>query len=396
MADMDIAERRLPQDGRIKIILEGRELDLRVSTLPTQYGEKIVMRILDPQASILTLDDIGLLDEKKEELKDILSKPQGLILVTGPTGSGKTSSLYAMINCVKNERLNIVTLEDPIEYELTGINQVHINEKVGLSFAFCLRAILRQDPDIIFVGEMRDVETANIAFQAAITGHVVFSTVHTLDAASSITRLKNMDIPPYLIASGLNGILAQRLVRKICHGCKEEYHPSNSELKKTGIWEGKEKSVILYKGKGCKRCGFTGYKGRVGIFELLIIDKQIREMIASDASEEEIRETAISKGMAQMYEDGLKKVIDGITTIEELTRVVSIKKDTTSKGYELPEEVSQIKDVCPWCSKYIDPDLKTCTYCNSPLIFKCLSCNRMIQPAWKLCPFCGIALLLAL
>ncbi|MEE9590985.1 MAG: ATPase, T2SS/T4P/T4SS family [Thermodesulfobacteriota bacterium] len=392
MANMDIAERRLPQDGRIKVILEGRELDLRVSTLPTQYGEKVVMRILDTQESILTLDDIGLDGSRKEELKDTLSKPQGIVLVSGPTGSGKTSSLYAMINQVKNDRLNIVTLEDPIEYELKEVNQVHINEKAGLSFAYCLRSILRQDPDVIFVGEMRDAETTNISFKASITGHLVFSTVHTLDAVSSITRLKNMDIPPYLIASGLNGIMAQRLVRKICNLCREEYSPSDDDLKKISTWTNEEKEIALYKGKGCKKCGFTGYMGRIGIFELMVIDKKIREMIASGAHEEEIREVAISRGMVSMSDDGMKKVVEGITTLEELKRVIGIKRDVISTGHELSEEVSQMRDICPWCSKSIGPNLQKCTYCDRPLLFKCLSCNRKTQPAWKLCPFCGTSL----
>ncbi|NOS35902.1 MAG: type II secretion system protein GspE [Deltaproteobacteria bacterium] len=396
MAEMDIAERRLPQDGRIKIILDNKELDLRVSTLPTQYGEKVVMRLLDPQASILTLDEIGVLGSEKERLKEVLESPQGILLVTGPTGSGKTSSLYAMLQQVKNDRINIVTLEDPIEYELAGINQVHINEKTGLSFAYCLRAILRQDPDVIFVGEMRDVETANIAFQASITGHLVFSTIHTLDAASSITRLRNMNMPSYLIASALNGIVAQRLVRRVCHECKAEYTPTESErLSLKALLDDGEEPTFL-KGEGCKSCGYTGYRGRVGIFELLVIDGHIREMIQSDAKEDEIRRAAVAGGMVSLCDDGLRKVKQGITTFEELKRVVGIHRDM---GREMEDEeerplavIEDEPELCPWCSKSVDADLQTCGHCHSPLVSKCPSCNRMSQPAWRLCPFCGTAL----
>lgn len=324
MAEMDIAERRLPQDGRIRVILEGKEIDLRISTLPTQYGEKVAMRILDPQASIFTLDEIGFSDHDNARIRGILSKPQGILLVTGPTGCGKTSSLYAMLNHVKREEVNIVTLEDPIEYEIPEINQVHINEKIGLTFANCLRSVLRQDPDIIFVGEMRDSETANIAHQASITGHLVLSTLHTLDAVSSITRLKNMGVPPYLIGSGLLGVVAQRLFRKICLGCKGPYSPSKEEVNMLGLSLDNLQEITLYRGKGCGKCDSTGYMGRTGIFEVLIVDRPIREMISSDASEEEIRRAALSSGMVPLADDGLKKVRDGITTLEELGRVLSI------------------------------------------------------------------------
>ncbi|MFQ5586410.1 MAG: ATPase, T2SS/T4P/T4SS family [Thermodesulfobacteriota bacterium] len=392
MAEMDIAERRLPQDGRIKIILDNKELDLRVSTLPTQYGEKVVMRLLDPQASILTLDEIGLFAHERERLKGVLESPQGIFLVTGPTGSGKTSSLYAMLHQVKNERLNIVTLEDPIEYELTGINQVHINEKAGLSFAYCLRAILRQDPDVIFVGEMRDLETANIAFQASITGHLVFSTIHTLDAASSITRLRNMQLPSYLIASGLNGIVAQRLVRRVCRECKVEYTPAESDLHSLEALPDDGAKPTFMRGEGCERCGHTGYRGRVGIFELLVIDREIREMIQSEATEEEIRQTALSGEMVSLCDDGLRKVKQGITTFEELKRVVGIHREEAG-GEKKPSEITEeAPELCPWCSKPVDTGLQTCSHCHSPLVSKCPSCNRMSQPAWRLCPFCGTAL----
>jgi len=392
MAEMDIAERRLPQDGRIKIILDGKELDLRVSTLPTQYGEKVVMRVLDPQSTVLTMDEIGLSDSEKERLNTVLESPQGIVLVSGPTGSGKTSSLYAMLQQVKNDRINIVTLEDPIEYELGGVNQVHINERAGLSFAYCLRALLRQDPDVIFVGEMRDLETANIAFQASITGHLVFSTVHTLDAVSSITRLRNMNLPAYIIASALNGVVAQRLVRKVCLKCGQEYSPTETERHTLKGLADDGREPAFMKGAGCEECGYTGYRGRIGIFELLVMDGELRNMIQSDATEDEIRTAALAGGMISLCDDGLSKVKRGITTFDEVQRVIGIHRGKMEGGEKGPEKDEEPPDLCPWCSKPVETGLNSCNHCNSPLLFSCPSCNRRSQPAWRLCPFCGTGL----
>ena len=377
MSKMDIAERRVPQDGRIQVRIGSRELDMRISTLPTQYGEKVVMRILDPKSAILTLEEIGLSQYTKDRIKAIIERPQGIVLVTGPTGGGKTSTLYAMIGHIKTPEINVITLEDPIEYELEGVNQVAINEKVGLTFAYCLRSVLRQDPDVILVGEMRDQETAEIAHQASITGHLVFSTLHTTDAVSTLTRLKNIGIQPYLIASSLNGVVAQRLVRKICHSCKESYIPTDEELLKVGIRVKKGERPKLYKGNGCKECSKTGYHGRVGIFEVLIVNSKIKEMIASDESEETIRKAAIANGMLSMYDDGITKVKEGITTPEELQRVIFAK------------EAEIMSRACPNCSEMIKSEFSTCPYCGYSVILHCPSCNREREAEWSHCPYCS-------
>ena len=377
MSKMDIAERRVPQDGRIQVRIGSRELDMRISTLPTQYGEKVVMRILDPKSAILTLEEIGLSQYTKDRIKAIIERPQGIVLVTGPTGGGKTSTLYAMIGHIKTPEINVITLEDPIEYELEGVNQVAINEKVGLTFAYCLRSVLRQDPDVILVGEMRDQETAEIAHQASITGHLVFSTLHTTDAVSTLTRLKNIGIQPYLIASSLNGVVAQRLVRKICHSCKESYIPTDEELLKVGIRVKKGERPKLYKGNGCKECSKTGYHGRVGIFEVLIVNSKIKEMIASDESEETIRKAGIASGMLSMYDDGIAKVKEGITTPEELQRVIFAK------------EAEIMSRACPNCSEMIKSEFSTCPYCGYSVILHCPSCNREREAEWSHCPYCS-------
>lgn len=378
MAKMNIAERRIPQDGRIQVRIAGKEFDLRISTLPAQYGETIVMRVLDPKASILTLKDIGLSASAKEMVRTIIERPEGMILVTGPTGSGKTSTLYSMIAHIKTPSINVITLEDPIEYKFEGVNQVAINDKVGLTFAYCLRSVLRQDPDVILIGEMRDMETTNIAHQAAITGHLVFSTLHTIDAVSTITRLKNIGIPPYLIASSLNGIISQRLVRNICPSCKEHYSPAEDELLKGNIRlrEG-YRPTLLYRGRGCKECGERGYHGRTGIFEVFTVDSQIKEMIAGDAAEDAIRSAAIANGMVSMRKDGIDKIIKGITTLGELQRVISAKE----------EDVSGI--ICPSCSMSIRPEFTICPYCGFIIISNCPSCGNRLEPEWRHCPYCG-------
>jgi len=282
-----------------------------------------------------------------------------------------------MIGHIKTPEINVITLEDPIEYELEGVNQVAINEKVGLTFAYCLRSVLRQDPDVILVGEMRDQETAEIAHQASITGHLVFSTLHTTDAVSTLTRLKNIGIQPYLIASSLNGVVAQRLVRKICHSCKESYIPTDEELLKVGIRVKKGERPKLYKGNGCKECSKTGYHGRVGIFEVLIVNSKIKEMIASDESEETIRKAAIASGMLSMYDDGITKVKEGITTPEELQRVIFAK------------EAEIMSRACPNCSEMIKSEFSTCPYCGYSVILHCPSCNREREAEWSHCPYCS-------
>ena len=375
MSRMDIAEKRIPQDGRIKVRMQGRELDLRVSTLPTQYGEKIVIRVLDTQAAVLKLEEIGLSEKDYQRVRGIVERPQGIVLVTGPTGSGKSSTLYAIINHIKTEIINIVTLEDPIEYELSGVNQVAINEKTGLTFAYGLRSILRQDPDVIMVGEMRDAETANIAVQSSMTGHLVLSTLHTNTAIAAITRLKNLGLQSYMIASSLNGIIAQRLVRKLCERCKEPYTPSKEDLIKIGLKGKEDIGLTFYRGVGCPQCGKTGYKGRMGIFEVFVVNSVIRELIANDATEDAILKAAMDSGMRYMSEDGIEKVKQGLTSIDELIRVVYVK-----------EEEGLL--VCRSCGESIRPDFVRCPFCGSSIVNKCDGCGKPREQEWRYCPYC--------
>jgi len=313
LSNLDIGERRLPQDGRFKIKIGPREIDIRVSTLPTIYGEKVVMRLLDKEKLLLKMEDLGFEEEDLKKFKNALEKPYGMIIVTGPTGSGKTTTLYSGLNYINTPEKNIVTIEDPVEYELEGINQVQIKPKIGLTFAEVLKRILRQDPDVIMVGEIRDLETAQIAIQASLTGHLVISTLHTNDTVSTILRLNYMGVEPYLIADSLNLILAQRLVRRICNFCKEEDKEGEKVLSQLGI----DLKKKVFKGRGCSNCDFTGYYGRTGIFEVLEVTKEIKEMIIERKSENEIRDFARSKGMKTLREAALKKVFDGITSVKE-------------------------------------------------------------------------------
>ncbi len=318
MSHLDIAEKRLPQDGRIKLKVAGREIDLRVSTIPVAFGEKCVMRILDSTSIKVNLDDLGFEKEDLDKYKKAVKSPHGIILVTGPTGSGKSTTLYATLNLLNNIGVNILTAEDPIEYNLEGINQLQINEEIGLSFAKALRAFLRQDPDIIMVGEIRDTETADIAIRAALTGHLVLSTLHTNDASSAIARLIDMGIAPYLIASSLRLVLAQRLVRRICESCKISYEPSLELLESLSIGNTK---TVFYRGKGCPSCNNTGYKGRIALYEVMPVDEQIRKAIISGADTDEIKKIAINSGMQTLRQSGIRKVLNGITTIEEVLEV---------------------------------------------------------------------------
>ncbi|HSR13854.1 MAG TPA: ATPase, T2SS/T4P/T4SS family, partial [Thermodesulfobacteriota bacterium] len=376
MARMDIAEKNIPQDGRIKVKVEGRDLDLRVSSLPSHYGEKITIRLLDSTSLQLNLSDMGPSKKDLLRMKSIVEKPQGVVLITGPTGSGKTSTLYAMIDHIKTESINIVTLEDPIEYELKGVTQVQINEKTGMTFAYALRSVLRQDPDVIMVGEMRDGETANIAFEASLTGHLVLSTLHTNTAVAAITRLKNLGIPSYLIASSLNGVLAQRLVRRICERCKEPYTPSAEEMSKLRLRWKETGHMRFYKGGGCPMCNHTGYKGRIGVYEVLKVDPAIREIIAKDAGEELILKSALENGMRYMSDDGMEKVMQGITTVSELLRVIYVPEEDVSAS-------------CPNCGESVRKDFPNCPYCGYVLVDKCPGCGDVRDPNWRFCPGCG-------
>lgn len=318
MADLDIAERRLPQDGRIKLKLKDREVDMRVSSLPCLFGEKIVLRILDKSNLTLDLAKLGFEPKALQDFMTAISSPYGMVLVTGPTGSGKTTSLYSALHYINTEDINIMTAEDPVEYNLVGINQVQMKEEIGLNFAAALRSFLRQDPDVIMVGEVRDYETAEIAVKAALTGHLVLSTLHTNDAPSTINRLLNMGVEPFLVASSVILILAQRLIRRICTGCKGEEQASPESLIEIGFDPEDAQSVVCYKGKGCNNCSNTGYKGRMAIYEVMPIGDELRELILQGASSDEIKKKVMSLGMKSLRMSGLQKVKEGVTTVEEV------------------------------------------------------------------------------
>ncbi len=321
MANLNIAENRLPQDGRIQLKIAGKDIDIRVSTFPTYYGERIVLRILNKSDMSFELDAIGFDGETLEQFNNLIKKTYGIVLVTGPTGSGKSTTLYSVLQKLKHEDVNILTVEDPIEYQISGIGQMQVKPGINLTFASGLRSILRQDPDIVMVGEIRDLETAEIAVQAALTGHRVFSTLHTNDAASGITRLIDMGIEPFLITSSVNAYLAQRLGRKICPACRETYKPSPKMLAELGIKPSRLHGGKLYRGKGCPECLNTGYSGRLGIFELLPLTAGVRKMIMEHGEAPLIKEFAIKEGMKTLLQDGLNKAIEGITTVEEVLRV---------------------------------------------------------------------------
>ncbi len=319
MAGLNIAEKRLPQDGRIRLKIAGRDIDVRVSTIPTTYGERIVMRLLDRSSVLRDLDTIGFSPRNYAVMTSLIHKSHGIILVTGPTGSGKTSTLYGCLAKINSPDLNILTIEDPVEYQLKGIGQVQVQPKINLTFAGGLRSFLRQDPDVIMVGEIRDKETAEIAIQASLTGHLVLSTVHTNDAPGALTRLVDMGIEPFLVASSLIGVLAQRLVRTICSKCKEEYAPAVEELRGIGLDPAKVKR--LWRGKGCRTCQGTGYQGRTGIYELMLINDEIRQLILKNVDSSTIKQKAREHGMLSLREDGADKVIQGVTAAEEVSRV---------------------------------------------------------------------------
>jgi general secretion pathway protein E len=319
MAGLDVAEKRLPQDGRIKIRANERDIDVRVSIIPSVYGEQVVMRLLDKGATLIGLDEIGM-SALKKTMVSLITRPQGVFLVTGPTGSGKTTTLYAALTHINTPEKNILTVEDPVEYILPGIAQIQVSPKIHLDFARTLRSFLRQDPDVIMVGEIRDEETAEIAIQAALTGHLVFSTLHTNDSSSALTRLIDMGVEPYLLTSSITAILAQRLVRKICPHCKELYRMSEYEAELLGgYFQASERT--LYKGKGCDNCLHTGFSGRIGIFELLILSSKIRQMVQDKVSSEDIKAQAVKEGMATLRDDGLRKAFEGATTLSEVIRV---------------------------------------------------------------------------
>ena len=322
MGDMNIAERRLPQDGRIHVRVEGKEYDLRVSSLPTVFGEKVVMRILDQSSVMIGLSKLGMLPDVQAEIESIIVQPNGMILSTGPTGSGKTTTQYSILNKINSVEKNITTIEDPVEYQLRGLNQVFVNRKAGLTFANAMRYFVRQDPDIIMVGEIRDLETAETAVQASLTGHLVLSTLHTNDAPSAVTRLVDMGVEPFLIAASMIGICAQRLGRKICTNCKEPYQPPMDALKRVGFALENVEDQVFYRGRGCELCRHTGYKGRLGLYEMMLINEEIQDLVVRRAPLSEVKAAALANGMKTLKMDGFEKVKMGITTVEEVMRVV--------------------------------------------------------------------------
>jgi len=374
LSALDIAERRLPQDGAIRVKLENKDIDLRISTIPTHLGEKVVIRILDQSNIAVDLEALGFMKKDLQQVIHLSQKRKGILLVTGPTGSGKTTTLYAIINKIRSEAINITTVEDPIEYNLEGINQIQVKPEIGLTFANCLRSILRQDPNVILIGEIRDLETAEIAFRAAMTGHLVISTLHTNDSFSSITRLIDMGVPRYMVSSSVAGIIAQRLVRQICPKCKTRVDATEENLKKLNIRTTSIDNLNFYHGAGCSYCKNTGFYGRLGIFEVLQFKPKLKEIIASGGSEAEIRIFAQNQNLSSMGDDGINKVKTGVTTIEEVLRVIEVEED--------------VRILCPQCEKPIHLDFIVCPYCRCEVQTSCPTCNKLVQADWTMCPYC--------
>jgi general secretion pathway protein E len=321
MAKMNIAEKRLPQDGRLDVKIGNQEIDVRVSTIPTSFGERLVLRLLDKSGSLISLSDLGLSSDRLDRIENLVRSPNGIILVTGPTGSGKTTTLYAILSSINIPDINIITIEDPVEYQIKGISQIQVNPKINLTFASGLRSIVRQDPDVILVGEIRDRETAEIAVQSALTGHLVFSTLHTNDSASAITRLVDIGVEPFLISSSVLAVVAQRLIRVLCRDCKQPYTPDQIALERIGITPDQFQDATVYRAVGCENCFHTGYKGRTGIFEIMLLDSSLKSLILTTYDSGQIKNASLNLNMVTLRQDGIQKVLRGISTIEEIIRV---------------------------------------------------------------------------
>jgi type IV pilus assembly protein PilB len=376
LSNLDIAEKRQPQDGRLVAEIAGRRVDLRVSTLPLTNGEKVVMRVVDQSRANIELDTMGMTEHDLRRVKSFLDRPQGIVLVTGPTGSGKSTLLYSALREIQDITRNITTVEDPVEYQLNGINQVQVDEKAKKTFAASLRSILRQDPDVIMLGEIRDRETAQIAFRASVTGHLVLSTVHTNDAAGAVTRLIDLGLEPFMVATSLVGVISIRLVRTLCPKCKTTYEVEAASLNRVGgTHHAADSSITLYKGEGCPNCRGTGFTGRLGIFEVLEVTDAMRSLIARGAPDNEIRTAAIDQGMVPIGQDGLSKVIEGRTTLDEVTRVV----------YLAEQELK----VCPGCAKVLSAEYDYCPACGVYVSQHCERCRKRVEADWEFCPGCG-------
>ena len=375
LSNLDIAEKRAPQDGRLKIEVAGHRVDMRVSTLPVTNGEKVVMRLIDQRNTLAGLDDLGFYPEELARVRSYLARPQGIMLVTGPTGSGKSTLLYAALRHIQHVTKNIVTVEDPVERQIRGINQVQVDEKGKKTFAGALRAILRQDPDVIMIGEIRDKETAQIAFRASVTGHMVLSTVHTNDAASAVTRLIDLGLEPFMVASSLVGVVNMRLVRMVCPKCRDTYEADATTLNRFSWGMRPEGAVTLQRGRGCPACHNTGYSGRTGIFEVLNIDEQVRSLVQQGVSDTVIRQAAMEAGMHSIGEDGLRKVLEARTTLDEVSRVIYL--------------ADQAGKICPACSSVLGHDFEYCPTCGEFVGEHCESCHRRLSHDWAFCPHCG-------
>jgi type IV pilus assembly protein PilB len=374
LAKLDIAERRLPQDGAVRILVDHQELDLRVSVVPMQLGEKIVIRVLGGSPESSKAESFGMSPRHETVMESLLRHHKGLILTTGPTGSGKTTTLFKMVRRLATTEVNVATVEDPVEYQLDGVNHMQANADIGLTFAVCLRALLRQDPDVILIGEIRDAETAQIAVRAAMTGHLVLSTLHTNDAPSTLARLVDMGVPRFLVASQVLGIIAQRLVRRLCRTCRREDSATEEELLALRVPLQAGSKMTAYRPVGCAACQHTGYTGRIGIHELLVMTSRLRELVTSGAPDHEIQHEALAAGMATLFQDGLAKVTQGETSIEELLRVVEVEG-----SYEA---------LCGKCQGVLHSDFLTCPTCGTPVANRCPQCGKTLREEWAFCPRC--------